>query len=205
MEEWLKFLQNLQAIITEQNTTTNHGMYAITKSILQGNVLVAFKNAEGVNGPQSEPNYKKMMQDVHVHMLPLQAYVVQTWYMWRALTKPYKMSLQFFVARFNKINDQLEQFLPRNDGTPQVKLAGSKLMDVLENAMPKSWKAKICRQHFNCAAKVQAEFISFCNNLKLLDPPKQQAQRSIAAAMSGAGSNQQIPKRKGAKRLIFIV
>eukprot|EP00957_Ditylum_brightwellii_P062705 4758900-Ditylum_brightwellii.AAC.1 len=52
------------------------------------------------------------------------------------------MSLQIFVARVNKSNDQLEQFPPRDDRTPQVKLAGKKLMDILENAMPKSQSQK---------------------------------------------------------------
>eukprot|EP00957_Ditylum_brightwellii_P028354 2141269-Ditylum_brightwellii.AAC.1 len=98
---------------------------------------MAFKNTEGVNGPQSEPNYKQTMQDMHVHMFPLQAYTTQTQYMRRVLIKPYKMSLQTFIARINKINDWLEQFLPRDDRTPQVKLADNKLMDILKNAMPK--------------------------------------------------------------------
>eukprot|EP00957_Ditylum_brightwellii_P017200 1296647-Ditylum_brightwellii.AAC.1 len=61
-----------------------------------------------------------MMQDMHVHIFLLQAYTIQTQYIKRALIKSYKMSLQTFLARVNKIIDQLEQFPPRNDGTPQT-------------------------------------------------------------------------------------
>eukprot|EP00957_Ditylum_brightwellii_P087165 6634114-Ditylum_brightwellii.AAC.1 len=71
VEEWLKFWQNLQAIITRENITNHQGMYAITKSMLRGGTLTAFKNANGVNKPQSEPAYKKTMVDVHTHMFPL--------------------------------------------------------------------------------------------------------------------------------------
>eukprot|EP00957_Ditylum_brightwellii_P066458 5045037-Ditylum_brightwellii.AAC.1 len=61
------------------------------------------------------------------------------------------------------------------------------------------------RQHFDYTAKGLAEFIRFCKNLELLDSPKQQAQKGGAANISATGSNQQIPKRKGAKRLICPV
>ena len=32
---------------------------------------MAFENAEGGNRPQSKPNYKKTMKDMHVHMFLL--------------------------------------------------------------------------------------------------------------------------------------
>eukprot|EP00957_Ditylum_brightwellii_P052208 3958870-Ditylum_brightwellii.AAC.1 len=51
VEEWLKFWQNLQAIITRYNITDPQGVYVITQSMLCGDALTAFKNAEGVNGP----------------------------------------------------------------------------------------------------------------------------------------------------------
>eukprot|EP00957_Ditylum_brightwellii_P126296 9629090-Ditylum_brightwellii.AAC.1 len=70
------------------------------------------------------------------------------------------------------MNDWLEQFPPRDDGTPQVKLTEDKLMDILENAVLKSWQGEMRRQHFDCAAKGQAKFIRFCENLELLDPSK---------------------------------
>eukprot|EP00957_Ditylum_brightwellii_P091180 6942089-Ditylum_brightwellii.AAC.1 len=71
------------------------------------------------------------------------------------------MSLHTFVAHVNKMKNQLEQFLPRDDGTPQVKLVEDKLMVILENALPKSWQGEMCRQRFDCAAIGQAKFIQF--------------------------------------------
>eukprot|EP00957_Ditylum_brightwellii_P168956 12860221-Ditylum_brightwellii.AAC.1 len=60
VEEWLKCWKNLQAIITRKNITDPQGMYAITKSMLHGDTLTAFKNVKGVNRPQSEQVYKKL-------------------------------------------------------------------------------------------------------------------------------------------------
>eukprot|EP00957_Ditylum_brightwellii_P062205 4720726-Ditylum_brightwellii.AAC.1 len=142
MEELLKVWQNLQAVITEQNITDAQGMYTITKSMLQGDVLTSFKNDEGVNRSQSEPNYKKTMQGVHMYMFPLYAHVTQSQYIRQALIKPYKMPLKKVLGWVNKINDWLEQFLPTNNGTPQVRLADEKLMDIVKNTMPKAWQAE---------------------------------------------------------------
>eukprot|EP00957_Ditylum_brightwellii_P086918 6615759-Ditylum_brightwellii.AAC.1 len=151
----------------------SQGVYVITKNKLRGDALTAFENAEGVNRLQSKPAYKKTMEDVHMHMFLLQAYVMQTRYMRQTLMKPHNMSLHTFVACVNKMNNWLEQFPPREDGTPQVKLVEDKLMDILENAVPKSWQEEMHRQKFDCVAKGQTEFIRFCKCLDLLDTPKQ--------------------------------
>eukprot|EP00957_Ditylum_brightwellii_P163919 12479376-Ditylum_brightwellii.AAC.2 len=135
------------------------------------------------------------MEDVHTYMFPLQAYVAQTRYMCWTMMKPHNMSLHAFVARVNKMNDRLEQFPPRDNGTPQVKLAEDKLMDILENAVPKSWKGEMHIQRFDCAAEGQVKFIWFCKCLELLDPPKQY-QKGGHDAMSATGTWKQIPIKK---------
>eukprot|EP00957_Ditylum_brightwellii_P023501 1773311-Ditylum_brightwellii.AAC.1 len=161
--------------------------------MLRGDALTSFKNIKGMNRPQSELAYKKTMTDVHTHMFPLQAYIMQTRYMHWTLMKPHNMPLHTFVAGVNKMNDHQEQFPPRDDRTPQVKLAEDKLMDILENTVPKSWQGEMCRQRFDCVAKGQAKFIRFCECLESLDPPKQKNGQDFTSV---TGSNQQIPKKK---------
>eukprot|EP00957_Ditylum_brightwellii_P151601 11545121-Ditylum_brightwellii.AAC.1 len=62
IKEWLKFHHNLEAVIIGQTFTNAKGMYGITKSILRGDTLMAFKYAEGVNRPQTKPNYSKTVK-----------------------------------------------------------------------------------------------------------------------------------------------
>eukprot|EP00957_Ditylum_brightwellii_P104727 7981343-Ditylum_brightwellii.AAC.1 len=82
VEEWLKFVQNLQVVISKQNITdAQGGAYVITKNLLQGDVLTDFKNAARNKEPQTELNYKQTMKDMHARMSYLQAYVTQTCYM----------------------------------------------------------------------------------------------------------------------------
>eukprot|EP00957_Ditylum_brightwellii_P116865 8914529-Ditylum_brightwellii.AAC.1 len=95
------------------------------------------------------------MEDVHMHMFPLQAYITQTRYMRWTLIKPHNVSLCTFVACINKMNDHLEQFTPRDNETPQVKLVEDELIDILENTVPKSRQGEMHRQRFDCVAKGQ--------------------------------------------------
>eukprot|EP00957_Ditylum_brightwellii_P116877 8915445-Ditylum_brightwellii.AAC.1 len=111
-----------------------------------------------------------MMRNVHQHMFPLQAYTMQICYMHRNLIKPFKMSMHSFVTCVNKINKRLMQFSPRDDMTPQQKLADDKIMDILENAMSKTWQEEMQRKRFNCVLKGQEDFINFCETLESLDP-----------------------------------
>eukprot|EP00957_Ditylum_brightwellii_P035284 2676019-Ditylum_brightwellii.AAC.1 len=152
-----------------QNITNAQGAYATTKNLLQGNVLTAFENMEGNNGPQTLPNYKQTIKGMHLHMFPLQAYIMQTHYMCRVLIEPFKMSTCNFIIHVNKINKILVQFPPRDDRTPQEKLVNYDIIDILENTMPRSWQEEIQRQQFDCVAKGQAKLISFCKNLKSMN------------------------------------
>eukprot|EP00957_Ditylum_brightwellii_P098651 7515017-Ditylum_brightwellii.AAC.1 len=109
--------------------------------------------------------------------------------------KPHNMSLCAFVACVNEMNGCLEQFLPRDNRTPQVKLVEDKLMDIFENAVPKSWQGGMHRQRFDCTTKGQAKLICFCKCLESLDPSKQ-GPKGRQDTMSTTGNWQQILRKK---------
>eukprot|EP00957_Ditylum_brightwellii_P022129 1669621-Ditylum_brightwellii.AAC.2 len=60
-------------------------------------------------------------------------------------------------------------------------------MDILENAIPKSWQGEMHRQRFDFVAKGHAKFIRFCKYLELLDPLKQ-GQKGRQDATSATGT-----------------
>eukprot|EP00957_Ditylum_brightwellii_P196212 14950505-Ditylum_brightwellii.AAC.1 len=79
-------------------------------------------------------------------------------------------------------------------------------MDILENAMPNFCQEEMCHQRFDCAAKGQAEFISFCQNLEFLDPLKdKKVQNNSTKTSSTVISNNWIPKRNGAETKLLTV
>eukprot|EP00957_Ditylum_brightwellii_P085482 6501967-Ditylum_brightwellii.AAC.1 len=60
IKKWLTFCQNLAVGIKGQIITNANSMYTITMRLLYRDALIAFKNVEGVNRPQSEHNYIKL-------------------------------------------------------------------------------------------------------------------------------------------------
>eukprot|EP00957_Ditylum_brightwellii_P178896 13626919-Ditylum_brightwellii.AAC.1 len=68
-------------------------------------------------------------------------------------------------------------------------------MDILENAVPKSWQREMHRQRFDCAAEGQATFIGVYECLESLDPPKQ-GQKGKQDITSATGTWQQVLRRK---------
>eukprot|EP00957_Ditylum_brightwellii_P194427 14807331-Ditylum_brightwellii.AAC.1 len=141
---------------------------------------MAFKNVEGNNKLQSDSTYKQCMEEFHKNMILLQAYKIQTRYMWRCLYKPSDMNVHQFVAQINKINDCITQFPPKDNSSPQEKLPNDEIMDILEAAMHK---------------KGQSKFVMFCKNLETVDPGKMCTSSSNSKASNGC-----IPKRKKKKQ-----
>eukprot|EP00957_Ditylum_brightwellii_P111458 8501147-Ditylum_brightwellii.AAC.1 len=68
-------------------------------------------------------------------------------------------------------------------------------MDILKDAVPKSWQGGMRRQRFDCATKGQAKFIQFCKCLESLYPPKQ-GQKGRQDTMSATGTWQKILRRE---------
>eukprot|EP00957_Ditylum_brightwellii_P201091 15324015-Ditylum_brightwellii.AAC.1 len=52
-EEWIKFWRRLQAVLKGQNVTQGPASYAVAKTLLKGDALMVFKQAETANGNQT--------------------------------------------------------------------------------------------------------------------------------------------------------
>eukprot|EP00957_Ditylum_brightwellii_P125461 9562817-Ditylum_brightwellii.AAC.1 len=60
------------------------------------------------------------------------------------------------------------------------------------------------RQRFDCMVKGQTKFIRFCENLELLDPPKDKAQKGGPDTMSSMANNEQVPKKKRGRMILLV-
>eukprot|EP00957_Ditylum_brightwellii_P062530 4745572-Ditylum_brightwellii.AAC.1 len=52
-KEWIKFRHGLQAVLKGQNVSQGPPSYAVAKTILKGNALTVFKQAEITHGKQT--------------------------------------------------------------------------------------------------------------------------------------------------------
>eukprot|EP00957_Ditylum_brightwellii_P030981 2347295-Ditylum_brightwellii.AAC.1 len=62
-EEWIKFQRGLTAVLKDQNVTQGPASYVIAKTLLKGEALTVFEQAELTHGNQTVPYYELCLDD----------------------------------------------------------------------------------------------------------------------------------------------
>eukprot|EP00957_Ditylum_brightwellii_P134236 10233700-Ditylum_brightwellii.AAC.2 len=76
-EEWIKFQRGLAAVLKGQNVTQGPASYAVAKTLLKGDRLIVFKQAEIARGNQTVPHFNECLDDVAEHVFPEKAGQIQ--------------------------------------------------------------------------------------------------------------------------------
>eukprot|EP00957_Ditylum_brightwellii_P011517 871211-Ditylum_brightwellii.AAC.1 len=97
-KEWIKFRHGLQAVLKGQNMTQGPASYAVAKTLLKGNVLTVFKQAETTHGNQTIPRFKLCLDDMAAHVFLEKAGQTQKQYMWRIIWYGRDMTVKEWVA-----------------------------------------------------------------------------------------------------------
>eukprot|EP00957_Ditylum_brightwellii_P027395 2070696-Ditylum_brightwellii.AAC.1 len=92
-EEWIKFRHSLAAVLKGQNVTQGPPSYAVAKTLLKGDALTVFKQAEIAHGNQTVPHLELCLDDVAKHVFPEKDGQIQKQYMRRKIhwSKDYTM------------------------------------------------------------------------------------------------------------------
>eukprot|EP00957_Ditylum_brightwellii_P204197 15338096-Ditylum_brightwellii.AAC.1 len=69
-KDWIKFQHGLQAVLKGKNVMQGPPSYAVSKTLLKGNVLTVFKQAEITHGNQMVPHFELCLDDVAKHEFP---------------------------------------------------------------------------------------------------------------------------------------
>eukprot|EP00957_Ditylum_brightwellii_P101240 7714691-Ditylum_brightwellii.AAC.1 len=85
LEEWIKFRHRLQTVLKGQNFKQGPQSCAVAKTLLKGNVLTVFEQAEIDYSTQSVPHFKLFLDDMAEHVFPKKAGQIQKCYMQRNL------------------------------------------------------------------------------------------------------------------------
>ena len=62
-EEWIKFRRGLKAVLKGQNVTQGPASYAVAKTLLKGDALMVFEQAEIAHGNQTVPHFELCLDD----------------------------------------------------------------------------------------------------------------------------------------------
>eukprot|EP00957_Ditylum_brightwellii_P129124 9849337-Ditylum_brightwellii.AAC.1 len=159
-EEWIKFQRRLQAVLKGQNVTQGSPSYAVAKTLLKGNTLTVFEQAEIDHGTQSVPHFELCLDDVAEHAFPKKARQTQKHYMRRNLQLVGGMTVKEWVAQVSELNGHLNNF-PVTNGNHIQPLDNNKLLDILEYGVPASWHRKFSVQGFDPVDQGLQKFVEF--------------------------------------------
>eukprot|EP00957_Ditylum_brightwellii_P071658 5447791-Ditylum_brightwellii.AAC.1 len=67
-EEGIKFQRGLTAVLKRHNITLGPASYAVAKTLLEGNALIVFEQAEITRGNQTVPHFNKCLDDIAEHV-----------------------------------------------------------------------------------------------------------------------------------------
>ena len=184
-EEWILFRRGLTAVLKGQNITTGPPSYAVAKTLLRGDALTVFEQAEIARGTQTMPHYEKCLDDVAEHVFPEKAGQIQKRYMRRNIHFSKDYTVKAWVARVKELNGYLKDF-PDHNGTATQPLDPDELMDILEYGVPASWRREFTVQGFDPVDQGIRKFVEFCTRLELCVPsgpePKVDSSQTSKAA-----------------------
>eukprot|EP00957_Ditylum_brightwellii_P094852 7223425-Ditylum_brightwellii.AAC.1 len=115
LKEWIKFRRRLQAVLKGQNVTQGPPSYAVAKTLLKGDTLIVFEQAETTHRNQTVTNFKLCPDDMTKHVFP----------------EKKDISVKEWVARVLELNGYLKDF-PAHNGNPTQPLDMDELLDILE-------------------------------------------------------------------------
>eukprot|EP00957_Ditylum_brightwellii_P001182 92981-Ditylum_brightwellii.AAC.1 len=105
--------------------------YAVAKTLLKGNALTVFKQAEIAHGNQTVPHFELCLDDVAKHVFPEKTGQIQKCYMRRKTHWSKDYTVKEWVARVKESNGYLKDF-PNHNGNLTQPLDPDKLMDILD-------------------------------------------------------------------------
>eukprot|EP00957_Ditylum_brightwellii_P162392 12366054-Ditylum_brightwellii.AAC.1 len=137
-KERIKFQCRLQAVLKGQNVTQGPPSYAVAKTLLKGDALTVFEQAEITHRNQTVPHFKLCLDDVAKHVFPEKSGQIQKRYMRRNICYSRGTTVKEWAGRVLELNGYLKDF-PTHNGNPTQPLDADELLDILEYGVPASW------------------------------------------------------------------
>jgi hypothetical protein len=160
VEEFLLWKKDLNKVLVGQNVLSATDMFAMTRRLLDGDALAAFNTKAVTLSQETEANYTLCMQALSIHVFPKNALTIQRQWFHRYLHKRMENSMREFVARINEINAMMEEFPP--SFTKDQMISDSEMKDLLEFAIPISWRVKMAEHAFRPIEHSVPDIVEFC-------------------------------------------
>eukprot|EP00957_Ditylum_brightwellii_P100950 7694561-Ditylum_brightwellii.AAC.1 len=164
-------LRQLERVLKGQNITQGPARYAVAKTLLKGNALTVFKQAEITHGNQAVPNFELCLDGVAKHVFLEKTGQTQKRYMQRNICYGRGTTVKEWVAQVLELNSYLKDF-PAHNGNLTQPLDADKILDILEYRVPMSWRREFTVQGFDPGDQGLQKFVEFCTRLESCESNK---------------------------------
>ena len=145
--EFIQLIQDLREVFTQNKTDAAASRDAVIQNLLRGESLDTYRvSVEDLQEDESDSDkefpldkemIKKAMQELAKTVFPFRALDKQKSWMERDMKKPRDLKVRKLSAAITRLNNELE-FYP--EGTEESKFDKKKLVQLIEWALPASWK-----------------------------------------------------------------
>ena len=166
-EEWLEHVKTYRKIVAGQDITTGAPAFAMLKRLLKGKALADFERIFAEEAyTNSMDNVNGMLAKLTKEIFPDRALQKQRRALRRYVRKPEGMRTSTFYARLVEMNEQLKSF---PDAGETDKLGSDELKEILEFALPKTWRVHMTLSRFMCDEKTAKDILDFCKDIEGLE------------------------------------
>lgn len=166
-----EFIDMLDAVteIWEQNKITSApNQSAIVRTILQGESkachdVAVDDNKAAPGNDVTDADIQAGLDAVALTVFPHRALMTQMHWMQRHMRKPWDLSVRRTMAAINRINNALPKF---PGGSAADKFSERELIELLEVALPQSWKQALDFKSFVPSEHTKLEFITECETIE---------------------------------------
>ena len=163
-EEWLEHVKTYKKIIVGQNIKTGEPAFTMLKRLLKGKALTDFERIKVDEAyTNSMDNVKEMLKKLTEEIFPERALQKQRRALRRYVRKPEGMKTSTFYARLVEMNEQLKTF---PGGSKTSSLTEDEVKEILEFALPKTWRVHMTLSQFKCEDKTPKEILDFCKEIE---------------------------------------
>lgn len=205
-EQWIALLTALDEIWTQNQVTTASDRLALVRAVLREESLAQFEaslivqqttptdNATNENAVEEEPLPLTIefidvaLKEVAENVFPHRALEMQKLWMRRGLKKPTDMSFRALSSAVNRMNNALPYF---PGATRESKLTEFDLIEVLEWAVPATWRAKFDWDNFVPTMHPREKLLKVCAAIE------RNTTEAPTAPPTKYGDRKEGPKKKG--------
>ncbi len=153
-------------LVKGQSIDGAEAQFAMLRGLLKGKALSDFErfykelSTLEAATPESVP---KVLAQMSKEVFPERALQKQRRAMRRYLRKPNDMSTSAFYARLVELNELLTSFPNASD---KSKLSQEELIEILEFALPNTWRMHMTLAQFVCSEKSPTDILNLCKEIE---------------------------------------